>query len=82
MSKFESVAELYDKLDWEGGFPDIIWGYGISWRDLPDGTPQHIIDIWRVLEAMDRDIRVVQGWLEDNQDNGRYEEDQWTNAHP
>lgn len=71
MSKFESVSELYDKLDWEGGFPDIIWGYGISWTDLPDGTPDDIVEIWRALEGMDNHVRKVQGWLEDHADDGR-----------
>jgi len=77
MSKFESVADLYDKLDWEGGFPDIIWGYGVSWTDLPDGTPDAIVEIWRDLEGREADIRKVQGWLEDNQDEGREDLYSW-----
>lgn len=71
--RFSSIADLYDKMDWEGGFPDIIWGYGVSWLDLPLGTPDEIVKIWRELEGMNNDINKVLGWLEDNQDEGRWE---------
>lgn len=71
MSRYESVSDLYDKLDYEGGFPEVIWGYGISWTELPEGTPDEIIAIWRDLEGREKDIRIVQGWLEDNADDGR-----------
>lgn len=68
---YASVAELYDKIDWEGGFPDVIFGYGIYSKDLPEDTPADIIEIWKRLEDMDEDIRKVQGWLEDHADDDR-----------
>lgn len=69
--RFKTISDLYDKLDWEGGFPDIIWNYGVSWNDLPPSTPDEIVRIWQMLEGMDESIRKVQGWLEDNADEGR-----------
>ena len=35
MSRYENRQELADKIDWEGGLYDMLFGYGLSRHDLP-----------------------------------------------
>jgi hypothetical protein len=69
--KYESVADLYDKVDWEGGLTEALFGYGIAAEDLPDGTPGDIVAAWATLEDLSGTIRGIEAWLEDNADEGR-----------
>jgi hypothetical protein len=69
--QFESVADLYDKIQWEGGVLDAIFSYGIKSNDLPKDTPLDIVLLWAKLESLEGEVRLVELWLEDNADDGR-----------
>lgn len=71
LSRYESAADLYDKVSWEGGLLEAIFEYGIHAEDLPTGTPDDIVLLWEKLAALECDVRYVEGWLEDNADEGR-----------
>lgn len=68
---YETIADLYDAVECEGGLVPAIINYGIRASALPEGTPPSIVYIWEELEGMDSAIREVQLWLEDNADEGR-----------
>lgn len=37
MSRYENRQELANKIDWEGGIFDMLFGYGLRAEDLPEG---------------------------------------------
>ena len=52
MSKYASSGELAAKADWEGGLDEMIFGYGLELKDLPDDMPAHIVNaIAKVLDV-------------------------------
>lgn len=71
MSRYESVADLHDKIEWEGGLLDAIHGYGIHEENLPSTTPRKVTEAWGRLDNMHDDIAFVEEWLETNSDEGR-----------
>jgi hypothetical protein len=40
MAKYETRQELANKIDWEGGIFDMIFGYGLYLDDLPEGDKE------------------------------------------
>lgn len=71
MSDYDSVADLYDKVDWEGGLVSAILGYGIRAESLPEETPPDIVDAWQRVEAIEDTVNFINEWLETHSDDGR-----------
>lgn len=64
MSKFDNKQDLAAKIEWEGGVFDAAL-YGIRSTDLPEGTPQNIIDAWQHLEAVIVQEEMIINWLDE-----------------
>lgn len=56
--------ELAGKVEWEGGVPEAITGYGISPRDLPESTPPEVMRAWIAVYESRKDIDLIDHWLE------------------
>jgi hypothetical protein len=65
-NKYESVADLADKVQWEGGLTAAILDYGIRVADLPDGAPADVQSAWKRVEDVADDVNFIQRWLDDN----------------
>lgn len=50
MSAYESRAEVAAKIDWEGGFFEAVFGYGITLEDLPEDDPE-LREAWQEMMA-------------------------------
>ena len=35
-----TIQEFIDKMEWEGGLAEALFGYGISWRNIKASTPE------------------------------------------
>lgn len=63
MSRFESPGDLAAKVEWEGGLTEAILGYGIKSEELPEGTPEEVVEAWKRVEAVKPDLAVIENWL-------------------
>ena len=63
MTKYESMQELANKADWEGGIDELIFGYGLTLDELPDDASDEVRQLvgkllgvkdalWRLQELM------------------------------
>lgn len=50
MSSYESREELADKIDYEGGIYDMLFGYGLHRDDLPNDPV--LLDAWDSLAEL------------------------------
>lgn len=75
MSTYESIADLYDKVDWEGGLTSAVFDYGILAEDLPEDTPEKIWRAWEALQSQADNVRAIESWLNDHSDDGREYDD-------
>jgi hypothetical protein len=53
------AEELWNKIDWEGGFYEAFLGYGIDLKDfkLPAELKKEIVSILKVLKPMHKRVR-------------------------
>lgn len=64
MSKYENGQALADKVAWEGGAGEFIFGYGIDPGDLPDDTPGHVVAaVERLHTQAVADLATFENWL-------------------
>jgi hypothetical protein len=63
--RYESREALARKVDWEGDTVEAIVGYGISADQLPEDTPQEVVDAWKNVEGIRADLRIIDNWLYD-----------------
>lgn len=62
-TRYESKEELAGKVDWEGGVAEAINGYGIRSDELPEGTPQAIVEAWQRVESVGAYVNAIENWL-------------------
>lgn len=62
-TRYENKEGLAEKVDWEGGVAEAINGYGIHSDELPEGTPQAIVEAWQRVEAVGAYIHAIENWL-------------------
>lgn len=67
-TRFETVYDLFSKVEWEGGLYETINDYGVSSDELPIGTPVSIIEAWDRIEATAPDSVLIWRWLTENGD--------------
>ena len=66
---YQSVAELANKIDWEGGVTEFILGYGFDVAALPPGSPENIKAAFLRVQAVYDDVNEIQQWLDDHSDD-------------
>lgn len=49
MSKYDDAEQLGNKMSWEGGAGEFIFGYGIKMEDLPDDLPEPVREAFATL---------------------------------
>jgi hypothetical protein len=64
MGGYTSKEDLEEKVDWEGGPAQFIFGYGLKPSDLPDGTPDAVKQaVTRLAAQATADLETFRGWL-------------------
>jgi hypothetical protein len=67
-TRYETVYDLFSKVEWEGGLFETINSYGVSSDELPLGTPTDIIEAWDRIEATGPDAASIWRWMIENGD--------------
>lgn len=63
MSKYTDSRDLAEKMYSEGGLPELLFGYGLSVRDLPDDLPASVEDaLIRLMDSVE-DMELVEKYL-------------------
>jgi hypothetical protein len=52
MSRYENRQELANKIDWEGGIHEMLFGYGLSRGDLPQDDDELLVAFEYVEELL------------------------------
>jgi hypothetical protein len=61
--RYTDKQALVDKVDWEGGVAVAILDYGISSDELPEDTPDEIVEAWKVVEAAKGALVKIDKWM-------------------
>lgn len=64
MSKYATSAELGMKSDSEGGFCELLFGYGLDIEDLPDDMPGPVRAFVRQLKACENSLNEIERYLD------------------
>lgn len=64
MSKYVSSSDLKQKADWEGGILELIFGYGLSAKDLPDDLPGDIRTAFYILISAGTWVDLINEYFE------------------
>ena len=62
--RYTNVADVRDKVDWEGGIADAIIGYGLTASNLPENAPPEVVEAWLAIEAVVPHVRTISAWFE------------------
>lgn len=62
MAKYTKQS-LANAIDWEGGIIDLVIDYGLDIDELPDDTPEYVIEAFLNIKKIDQDIETINEWL-------------------
>ena len=66
MGSYRNANDLAVKADSEGGLEAMIWGYGLSVKDLPPDAPHEVVEaLKRLTTSAAEDLETLRAWLPD-----------------